>query len=216
MSVEKIKVYRDADQNPHESECPDGFLRIELPPMCAHATDVYLDCLEVLNSVFLGALPSAAESSEVVASGRSVPSMQPPRSLFREAAMLADARQRILQDGDWATTADLSTHLKVKRGTLKECLSAWLRDGLMTSFNYRGHEYFPVFAFDHSTEFRPLHELSAVVKVLSKKKDGWGIAFWFATSNSYLGGRLPKDLLRSAAESVLSAAEDEVSGVLHG
>jgi hypothetical protein len=52
--------------------------------------------------------------------------------------------------------------------------------------------------------------------VLRKKKDGWGIAFWFASSNHCLGGNRPQDLLRSSAERVRRAAEEEVTGTLHG
>ncbi|WP_274610336.1 hypothetical protein [Pseudomonas sp. TH31] len=42
------------------------------------------------------------------------------------------------------------------------------------------------------------------------------MAFWFASSNHFLGGNRPKDLLRSSPERVRSAAEEEVAGQLHG
>jgi hypothetical protein len=62
MATKKIEVYRGSDGRVPTSEQADGIhLRIELPTMSGHATDVYLDCLEVLNRVFLGALPQAAD-----------------------------------------------------------------------------------------------------------------------------------------------------------
>ncbi|MNY71028.1 hypothetical protein D3C86_2092840 [compost metagenome] len=73
-----------------------------------------------------------------------------------------------------------------------------------------------MFAFGDATEQRPTAEFGAVVKVLSEKKDAWGMAFWFASSNHLLGGNRPEDLLRSSPERVRSAAEDEVAGQLHG
>jgi hypothetical protein len=47
-------------------------------------------------------------------------------------------------------------------------------------------------------------------------KDEWGIAYWFQSSNSFLGGKRPQDLLSSAPQRMLAAAEDEVQEVAHG
>lgn len=73
-----------------------------------------------------------------------------------------------------------------------------------------------MFAFGDATELRPTAEFGAVINVLREKKDGWGIAFWFASSNHCLGGNRPQDMLRSSAEHVRRAAEEEVAGTLHG
>ncbi len=43
-----------------------------------------------------------------------------------------------------------------------------------------------------------------------------GIAIWFASVNSFLGGKIPIDLLMIAPDIVLAAVEDEMAGVLHG
>ncbi|MNN96262.1 hypothetical protein D3C81_2152150 [compost metagenome] len=59
-------------------------------------------------------------------------------------------------------------------------------------------------------------ELKAILDVLRTKKDGWGIAFWFASSSGYLGSRRPQEMLFSDADKVLLAATDEVSGITHG
>ncbi len=37
----------------------------------------------------------------------------------------------------------------------------------------------------------------------------WGMAFWFASSNSYLGGGHPKEVLQTDFGIVLDAARDE-------
>jgi hypothetical protein len=216
MATKKIEVYRGSDGRVPTSEQADGIhLRIELPTMSGHATDVYLDCLEVLNRVFLGALPQAADSEES-ASSRSAPSTLNPRILFREAAMLAEARRLILQDGNWVTTAGLSQLTGLEPAALAAGLRVWLHDGSLISVSDRSQEYYPVFAFGDATELRPTAEFGAVINVLRKKKDGWGIAFWFASSNHCLGGNRPQDLLRSSAERVRRAAEEEVTGTLHG
>lgn len=217
MSAKKIKVYRGSGGHASASDKADGILlHIELPAMSGSAADVYLDCLDVLNDVFLSALPQASDGSEGPASGRSAPSTLNPRTLFREAIMLAEARQLILQDGDWVTAAGLSQLTGLEPAALAAGLQIWLHDDRLISFSHRGLEYFPVFAFGDSTEYRPTPEFGKVVKVLSEKKDGWGIAFWFASSNTFLGGKRPKDLLRSTPERVCCAAEEEVSRPIDG
>jgi hypothetical protein len=217
MSAKKIVVRRGSDGYTPASEQADGIqLHIELPAMSGHTADVYLDCLEVLNRVFLGALPQAAAGTEETVSGFSAPRTLNPRTLFREAVMLAEARQLILQDGDWVTAAGLSQLTGLEPAALAAGLRAWLRDGRLISVSDRSQEYFPVFAFGDSTKCQPTAEFDAVVKVLSKKKDSWGIAFWFASSNHFLGGKRPKDLLRSTPERVRCAAEEEVAWQLDG
>ncbi|MNP25779.1 hypothetical protein D3C76_1186010 [compost metagenome] len=216
MSAMKIEVYSGSDGHVQTYEEAAGIhLRIELPTMSRHAINVYLDCLDVLNHVFLGALPQAADSEEP-ASSRSAPSTLHLRILFREAAMLAEARQLILQDGDWVTAAGLSQLTGLEPAALAAGLRAWLNDGSLISVSDRSQEYFPAFAFGEATMQRPTAEFGAVINVLREKKDGWGMAFWFASSNHYLGGKRPKDLLRSSSECVRRAAEEEVAGILHG
>ncbi|MBV7547302.1 hypothetical protein KW849_13485 [Pseudomonas sp. PDM26] len=216
MSATKIEVYGGSDGHAPTPEQADGsHFHIELPAMSRHATEVYLDCLEVLNRVFLNALPLAADSA-APASDLGAPGSLNPRTLFREAAMLADARQLILHDGDWVTAAVLSQLTGLEPAALAAGLRAWRRDGRLISVSDRRQEYFPVFAFGDATKQLPTPEFTAVVKVLSQKKDAWGMAFWFASSNHWLDDNRPKDLLRSSPERVRSAAEEEVTGPLHG
>jgi hypothetical protein len=145
-----------------------------------------------------------------------VPGTLNPRTLFREAVMLAEARQLILQDGDWVTAAGLSQLTGLEPAALATGLRAWLCDGRLISVSDRSQEYFPAFAFGDATEPRPIAEFAVVVKVLREKKDDWGMAFWFATSNHFLGGNRPQDLLRLTPKRVRDAAEKEVAWHLDG
>lgn len=47
-------------------------------------------------------------------------------------------------------------------------------------------------------------------------KDGWGVSFWFISPNGWLGGKHPQDLLSTEPSLVVSAAHEEVTGVMHG
>lgn len=58
--------------------------------------------------------------------------------------------------------------------------------------------------------------MAEVLRVFDGKKEGWGLAYWFASVNSYLGGKRPQDLLIAAPARVVAAVEDEVAGVTHG
>jgi hypothetical protein len=57
--------------------------------------------------------------------------------------------------------------------------------------------------------------MSKILKLFSDKDD-WQKAFWFGSVNSYLGNKMPKDLLQSHPVDVLKAAELEAIGVQHG
>jgi hypothetical protein len=58
--------------------------------------------------------------------------------------------------------------------------------------------------------------LAEVIKVFAPHKNAWGIAYWFFSINSFLGGKRPQELLASHADRVVDAAIDEVQGVTHG
>ena len=75
---------------------------------------------------------------------------------------------------------------------------------------------FPIYGLDPDSGYRPLKPLKAIIDVFKGHKEGWGVAYWFASTNSFLGGKRPMDLIRSEPSHVLAAAEDEVAGVVHG
>ena len=42
------------------------------------------------------------------------------------------------------------------------------------------------------------------------------MAYWFSSSNSFLRGKRPQDLLVSVPKRVIEAAIDEIQGITHG
>ncbi|GLZ18661.1 hypothetical protein [Burkholderia plantarii] len=79
-----------------------------------------------------------------------------------------------------------------------------------------GVDYFPADELDRNADFRPLKARAQVIKELSDRKDAWGIAFWFLSSSSFLGGRRPQDLLATSQERVIAVAKDEVQEIAPG
>ena len=64
--------------------------------------------------------------------------------------------------------------------------------------------------------YRPLKEPTEIIKILGGKKDAWGIAYWFASINGFLGGARPHDVLTKEPRRVIAAAVDEAEDIVHG
>jgi len=143
-----------------------------------------------------------------------VPDVPPPRDKLLQARMTAEARKVVLKGGEWMTGTEIAEMAGLSARSTQP--NKWKKDGRIFAVRHRGVDYFPGYAFGPSTDYRPAKRLAGVLEVFSGKKDDWGIAYWFASVNSFLGGKRPQDLLISKSDSVVAAAEDEVAGVLHG
>lgn len=135
--------------------------------------------------------------------------------VFMEAQMLAKAKKAVLESGDWLSVRDIAS--------LAECncspssrLNEWKREGRIFSIHHNGSDYFPIYALNKDAGYQPLVAMAEVLKVFDGKKDEWGLAYWFISVNSYLGGERPQDLLIAVPARVVGAAEYEVAGVTHG
>ena len=145
-----------------------------------------------------------------------VPDVATPPHLLVEAGMKAEARRAVLESGDWLTAANVAQIAGLSAINPSAQPNKWKKEGQIFALRHKGVDYFPAYALDPSRDYRPVKGLSKVLAVFRDKKDDWGVAYWFASVNSFLGGRRPQDLLVEQPERVLAAAEDEVAGVLHG
>lgn len=82
----------------------------------------------------------------------------------------------------------------------------WRKAGKIFSVPQGGTDYYPAFQF---SDAQPLPVLAEILKRLATDptRTPWQNAFWFASSNGWLGGAAPMDLLISAPERVLEAAD---------
>lgn len=133
------------------------------------------------------------------------------------AQMLAKAKKGVMEDTRWLSKSEIVrlSNLQQGDGTVDQP-SGWLRQGKIFSIHYEGGEYFPSYALDELNGFRPIKAMSDVLRVFAATKDSWGVAFWFASVNSYLGGKRPQDLLATHPDQVVAAAYDEHQGITHG
>ncbi|MGE6565285.1 hypothetical protein ACQKF2_24070 [Pseudomonas hunanensis] len=135
---------------------------------------------------------------------------------LREALLQRKAQARVMVSGDWLTWPEANALLSGADKGLTEPPPNVLLDGVTFSISYEGVEYFPRFAVEACGQALESEGMQRVIAILATRKSGWGMAYWFESSNSYLGGRLPKDVISSDPDAVVRAAQDEVDGISHG
>lgn len=144
-----------------------------------------------------------------------VPDVAPPHHMLVEAGMAANARKAVLEGGDWLTAAEVAEVAGFSGTNPSAQPNRWKKEGQIFAVRHRGVDYFPGYALDPASGYRPVKALGKVLAAFGRKKDAWGLAYWFASVNSYLGGKRPQDLLADQPDRVLAAAADEIAGVLH-
>jgi len=145
-----------------------------------------------------------------------VPRTPPSPQLLKEAAMLVQARKAVLESGDWLTAAEVAQLAGLSARNPSAQPNKWKKQGLIFAISHNGVDYFPGYGLDREAGFRPLKAMVKVIKAFAGHKDGWGMAYWFRSDNSFLGGKRPQDLLATAPERVIEAALDEIQEVTHG
>ena len=145
-----------------------------------------------------------------------VPPTPAPARILKEAAMLVKARKAVLESGDWVNAAELAQLAQLSTANPSAQPNKWKKGGRIFAIHHNGVDYFPAYGLNKDEDFRPLKALAQVIEVFEGKKNGWGMAFWFMSANSYLGGKRPQDLLTTDPDRVIAAALDEVQGVAHG
>jgi hypothetical protein len=145
-----------------------------------------------------------------------IPRAPPTPTQLKEAAMLARARTAVLQEDNWMTTAQIADLAGFSTSNPSAQPNKWKRDGLIFAIRHRGVDYFPGYGLDPKTGFRPFKVMAKVIKAFGESKDGWGLAYWFSSANSFLGGKRPQDVLAKQPDRVIAAAADELAAVAHG
>lgn len=107
---------------------------------------------------------------------------------MRIARLVAEGKQRIIFCGDWLTVAELSELTAQTADELKAEVYSLMSEGRIFAINYEGVDYFPTYAFYANGSYQPVPVLKAVIEILAKCKDAWGMALWLGSSNSFLGG----------------------------
>lgn len=132
----------------------------------------------------------------------------------RNAQRREQLNARILADSVWLTAHELSEKVGFKNTNPSAGPNRWKSTGRIFALQLNGKDKYPEYALDEG--FRPIPVVKQVISLLGEKKTPWGLAIWFGSENSWLGGKKPKDVLATMPKQVLLAAQAEAEGGTHG
>ena len=144
------------------------------------------------------------------------PDIDNPRTLFIEANMIAQAQRHVLESAAWLTAAQLSKLAGFSARNPSVQPNKWKLKKQIFAIQIKGIDYFPQYALSPQNNYRPLSIVGEILEVFNGSKDGWGMAYWFASINGYLDDRAPQDLILTDPQLVLKAAKVAAIGVCHG
>ncbi|WP_431819424.1 hypothetical protein [Burkholderia sp. F1] len=186
-----------------------------------HANDAWLSTLaenisNVASSMFEVFLTRQNREFVEQLADALVPRAPASPRLLKEAMMLARARKAVLDSGDWLTASEVAQLAGLSATNPSAQPNKWKKQGQIFAIHHNGVDYFPDYGLDREANFRPVKAMAKVIEVFDGHKDAWGMAYWFLSVNSFLGGKRPQDLMASAPDRVIDAARDEVQEVAHG
>ena len=94
-------------------------------------------------------------------------------------------------------------------------IALWEAERRIFSVEHDGERHFPKYAPGPQSNFQPYPVAAKIIAIL-RGKDGWGIAYWFGSLNSYLGGSYPRDFIAPDTERVIDATNTGAMGITHG
>ena len=116
-----------------------------------------------------------------------------------------DIRDRFVVETNPLPAAELSRRLGGAN-----VVERWVRAGDIFSVRHRGVEYFPAFQFQGN---RPNPVIRTVLTALPADFTPWQRAFWFVSTNGWLGDAAPVDMLDDP-DALIAAAQREVEEVV--
>lgn len=134
----------------------------------------------------------------------------------RLEAMLARAKTEILAGGHFLTPDCLTLRHDGELDQFTMSLKQAEANQRIFSVEHQGQSLYPDYAFSENQGWNLLPGLALVITTLQPTLDGWGMAFWFRSPNSFLGGKRPEDHLHQELEKVLAAAREEVANTMPG
>lgn len=121
------------------------------------------------------------------------------------AADNLELRDRFISEVPQLTSAEIGAKAGLQTKNPYATAARWKKNGEIFSVLHRGTEYYPAFQF---RDGRPHPAIKKVLKALPAHLSGWQKAFWFVSTNGWLGDKAPVDVLDNA-KAVTEAAEHE-------
>ena len=122
-----------------------------------------------------------------------------------------ELRDRFVAKVPQFTSAEVGTNAGLKTKNPYATAARWKKTGDIFSVQHRGTEFYPAFQF---REGRPHPTVKKALAALSPRLSSWQRAFWFVSTNGWLGDKAPADMLDDQ-KAIVAAAEregEEVAG----
>lgn len=142
-----------------------------------------------------------------------VDEVEPRRPAATRIELEKRAIDAVLQGTEWNSAAEIGLRLHAKAANPHAAATRWLQSGRIFGIDHRGKRIYPAYIFDAT--WQPLPAVKQVLEVL----DGYSpfrVAAWFESTNSFLGGKRPREVIASDPRAVVAAAEDHKVGAVHG
>lgn len=121
-------------------------------------------------------------------------------------------RQRFMQEVETRTSAQVAALAGHEAKNRHQTAARWKGQRRVFAVPYQGQDRYPTFQFD--ADGKPLGVIKQVLDTLPTSRTPWQVAFWFVSSNSWLGGPAPRDQLDEPAALIEAAGHerDEIGG----
>jgi hypothetical protein len=116
-----------------------------------------------------------------------------------------ELRDRFIAQVPQLTSAEIGAQAGLKTKNPYATAARWKKTGDIFAVQHRGKEYFPAFQF---LEGRPHPTVKKALAALPARLSSWQRAFWFVSTNGWLGDNAPADVLADP-KAVVAAAERE-------
>lgn len=126
--------------------------------------------------------------------------------------MQKNAAEAILQGSEWLSAIQVGELAQRSASNPAALANRWKKESKLFSISWRGKDWYPRYAFDDVIQ--PRRVIAEVIELFGAEMDPWRIAAWFESSNAWLGGSKPRDLMNEP-ERVVAAARRK-GGWRHG
>lgn len=131
--------------------------------------------------------------------------------MMQHTSELQDA---ILKLSTWLTAQEVLSNLGRWDNEPESLTYMWKESGKIFTLSVNRHILFPAYAL--GVDGRPLPVIRHILTEFSGKRNALAIACWFASTNSWLGGMTPMDIISKHEDAVLYAAKIEIALIEHG
>jgi hypothetical protein len=147
--------------------------------------------------------PFSSDNLRAAVLARRLPAAPSPKQI----QLNVKARKDLVDEFGVFTSSDISQCAGSRSRNRSALPNSWKRQRRIFAVRQLNQDYYPTFQFD--PDGQPKAIIAQVLSKLPKAVRGWELALWFTTSNGWLDGKRPVDLLDRAPKQVLLAAEQE-------